>query len=59
MRAREPDFREPQSRDPHSNLTVLHCLLFTGAMLAIYGWGLVCLESQLARQATPALVATR
>lgn len=54
MRAREPHYRES-----HSNLTVLHCLLFTGAMLAIYGWGLVCLDSQLARQETPALVATR
>lgn len=42
---------------PNANLTVLHCLLFTGAMIAIYGWGMICLETALAREAGHALAA--
>lgn len=36
---------------PNENLTFLHLVLFTAAMLAIYGWGLYTLEAQLAREA--------
>jgi hypothetical protein len=44
---------------PNANLTILHLCFFTGAMMAIFGWGLICLESDLARASTHAVVAAK
>lgn len=44
---------------PNANLSLLHLCLFTAAMVAIYGWGIICLESELARSSSVlALVTT-
>lgn len=36
---------------PNANLTFLHLVALSGAMLAIIGWGLICLEAELSRHA--------
>lgn len=36
---------------PNANLTLLHCVLFTAAMLALLFWGVAGLEAELAAQA--------
>lgn len=42
---------------PNANLTSLHLIGFTVCLIAIYGWGLYCLEHQLARAAGTAMIA--
>lgn len=43
---------------PNANLTLLHLAMLTATMLAIFGWGVICLESELARAAAPSRVAS-
>lgn len=42
---------------PNANLTFLHLTLFTAALVAIYGWGIICFEAEIARTA-PVVVAS-
>jgi len=34
---------------PNENLTFLHLVGFTACLFAIFAWGLICLEAELAR----------
>lgn len=43
---------------PNANLTFLHLAALTGAMLAIFAWGMICLEAEVARTA-PVVVAVQ
>jgi len=41
---------------PNANLRFTHLTLLSLALIAVYGWGLICLERELARTA-PVVVA--